>query len=138
MIELTAAQWNTLEQLMVTVLPSDEQPGAEEAGVIGFLRCALAQGRWASRGELLASGLGTLDALARSRCGTSFAACGAADRDAMVAVIQRVPQGQTQRFLALVIDMALTGFLCVPRHGGNRHYVGWETIGWRPIDPSRV
>lgn len=138
MIELTTAQWEALEQLIVTVLPDDEQPGAGQAGVICFLRRALAQGRWSSRGELLRSGLGTLDALARSRCGLPFAACDAADREAIVALVQRVPQGQTQRFLAFAIDMALTGFLCLPRHGGNHQNVGWETIGWHPVDPSRV
>jgi gluconate 2-dehydrogenase gamma chain len=138
MIDLTAAQWQALEQLMITVLPRDEQPGAAEAGVMCFLRRALPQGRWSTSGELLTSGLRTLDALAQQRCGAPFAACGAGDRDAIVAWVQRVPQGQTQRFLALAIEMALTGFLCEPRHGGNRQFAGWKTIGWHPVDPSRM
>jgi gluconate 2-dehydrogenase gamma chain len=137
-IELTTEEWHLLERLTATVLPSDEQPGACEADVIGFLRRAFGAGRWAGQRELLTTGLRTLDALARSQCGSAFASC---PPDACAAVLdrlQRVPHRSARRFLTLAIDMTLAGFLCAPRHGGNRDRIGWTVVGWQPIEPSRT
>ncbi len=137
MIELNTEQWRVLERAAATVLPGDEQPGAVEADVMGFLRRAFTAGRWSADAELVTSGLRTLDTLARSRYGTPFAHCSPADRDVVLEALRRVPHPGARRFLALLVEMTLTGFLCTPRHGGNRDHVGWATIGWQPIVPAR-
>jgi gluconate 2-dehydrogenase gamma chain len=134
-IELSTDEWRLLEQLIVTVLPSDDQPGAIEADVIGFLRRAFDAGRWSAQRELFTSGLRTLDALARSRRGSPFAGCAEADRDAIVAALLHTPHPRAGRFLRLLVDMTLAGFLCAPRHGGNRDGIGWTVVGWQPIEP---
>lgn len=135
MIELTVEQWQLLEGLTATVLPSDDAPGAVEAHVGVFLRRAFESGRWSARHELLTSGLRTLELLARSRGHRSFAACGPAERDEILARLQRLPHPQVRRFLALIVEMTLTGFLCDPRHGGNHDGAGWAAVGWQPRDP---
>lgn len=134
-IDLGAEEWRLLEQLVATVLPSDDQPGAIEADVMGFLRRAFDTGRWSAQRELFTSGLRTLDMLARRRCGSPFASCTAADRDAIVSEFLNIPHPRASGFLRLLVDMTLAGFLCAPRHGGNRERIGWTLVGWQPIEP---
>jgi gluconate 2-dehydrogenase gamma chain len=136
-IELSTAQWRALERLTETLLPRDEHAGAADADVIGFLRAALAAGRWARFGELLTSGLATIDAIARARHGRVFASCTCEERDAVLIEVSCVPHPRAQRFLRLVVVMTLAGFLCHPRHGGNRGRIGWGVIGWSPVEPAR-
>ncbi len=112
------------------ILPSDETPGAREAGVIYFIDRAL--GTFAADGRALVeagvSGLNAGPDGAQAR----FAALAPAEQDRRLGEIEQTPFFATMRFLTLA------GMFAMPGYGGNRDHVGWSLLGfphqhaWQP------
>jgi Gluconate 2-dehydrogenase subunit 3 len=104
-----------LEQLLARVLPSSSGPGADEARAIDYVRARLAT----ENPELVAA----------LRDGIGRAEAAGLDADGMLrawSADRTVPQWQLFR---RVRSWAWEGFLCEPRHGGNRGRVGWTRFG---------
>ena len=114
------------------ILPSDETPGATEAGVIHFMDTVLGS----SRSELLAplrEGLASLQATAHgSYGGERFSALEPDQQDALLQTVE------ASDFFATVRFLTLAGMFTLPEYGGNREYLGWDLIGfdhrhaWQP------
>ncbi|HEX5717165.1 MAG TPA: gluconate 2-dehydrogenase subunit 3 family protein [Thermoanaerobaculia bacterium] len=120
-----------LTALGETILPADEGPGAAEAGVAGYLERAL--DRRAARDRVrIESGLELVDTMARQRHGKVFADCGDEERADVLTELQRVPHRIVRGFLSKIVGLVIEGFLCHPRHGGNRGGVGWRAVGYSP------
>jgi gluconate 2-dehydrogenase gamma chain len=106
------------------IIPTDETPGATEAGVIYFIDQVLGT----SRPEALApmrAGLATLQASARSAYQAStFRGLEAAPQDALLQAIETTPFFETMRYLTIA------GMFSRPEYGGNRDGVGWRLIGF--------
>ena len=98
---LTPEMASKIEALTSAIIPSDDGPGAREAGVVYFIDRALA----------------TFDAgkLEEYRAGL------AAGDD--IAAIEKT------RFFETLRAHTLMGFLGSPSYGGNRGHVGWKQIG---------
>jgi gluconate 2-dehydrogenase gamma chain len=94
-----------IEALAAQIIPSDDGPGAKEAGVIYFIDRALATFDQDQR-ELYRTGL------------TAARATGS------IASIERT------EFFEALRKHVIMGFLANPAWGGNRDKVGWKLIGF--------
>lgn len=113
-----------IDAIAARIIPSDDSPGAREAGVLYFIDATL--GTFAkSQAPLFDAGLVALSKdVAKFHSGyTSFASLTAAQQDDMLRRIEKTPFFGAMRFATIA------GFLSLPRYGGNRDYVGWKFIG---------
>ena len=122
---LTAAEAADIEAVAAQIVPTDDAPGAREAGVVYFIDGALATffSRLASdyRAQLAA-----LQAAVRERhpAVSSFASLTAGQQVAYLQGIDQTPFFATTRLLTLL------GMFALPEYGGNRNGVGWTLIGF--------
>ena len=129
---IAGAQLTTLEAdeaeefaaIAARIIPSDETPGATEAGVIYFIDRVLG----GERSELLTelrSGLTELqNYAAASYGGTNFSDRPAAQQDALLRSIEDTSFFNSIRYLTIA------GMFSSPALGGNRNQVGWELLGF--------
>jgi gluconate 2-dehydrogenase gamma chain len=108
-------------------MPSDETPGAREAGVVYFIDRAFST---FLKGELPNARRDLKDltrrAKKRDRTAMSFAQLNPADQDAVLREIESTPLFGGLRFLTMV------GMFANSSWGGNRDNVGWKLIGFEP------
>lgn len=133
---LTPEQWTLVEAISARIIPSDDEPGAVEAGVVNFIDKALANEDKALA-PVYAAGLPGVDAVAQRRFQKSFVALAPADQDVVLAALESgdaagwptipVP---AKDFFAAVRAHTVFGFLCDPSYGGNRDYAGWKVVGY--------
>lgn len=133
---LDAAEWTAVEAITTRILPSDDTPGAREAGCVNFIDKALAT-EDANALPAYRAALRELDRLCRGRFQRGFADLEPADQDAVLTGLEtgRVdgwnePGARPEEFFQTVRMHTILGFLVDPRHGGNRDYAGWQTVGW--------
>jgi gluconate 2-dehydrogenase gamma chain len=121
-----------LAAMAARILPSDDSPGATEAGVIYFMDTALAGPEQESLSPLRA-GLAEFRSELRDAYGSgSFAALDEGRQDEALEGID------TTDFFASVRYLTLAGMFSHPSYGGNRGEVGWRLIGFdgqRPTPP---
>lgn len=108
-----------LDAMTAHLIPTDDTPGAREAGTVSFIDRALSTFYHAHRAEFLAD----YEAFAK-RSATRFADLSAHDQIAMLRSIENTRFFGTLRFLTVL------GFLASPSYGGNRNGIGWRTIGF--------
>jgi gluconate 2-dehydrogenase gamma chain len=112
-----------LDAIAARIIPTDETPGAREAGVIHFIDQALGDFMAEAAGELRA-GLESLDARAMGAFeGERFASLEPAAQDALLREIEETP------FFGLMQFLTVAGMFALPSYGGNRDYIGWQLLG---------
>ncbi len=127
---LTAEQAAEAEAIAAQIIPTDDMPGAREAGVVYFMDRAL---------HTFASDQQKpfVDALAQVQAKTrelfpevgKFSAGSAEQQVAIFKAIEETPAFGLFRFATIA------GFLCDPARAGNRNEIGWKLIG---LDSRRV
>jgi len=128
-------QRRVLDALLEHILPTDDEPGAREAGCADFVDLELAKQEFGLLKTVLERGLQALESEARAVGGDGFAQLSSEQRDQVLREVEqlRARGFSGQRFVHLAIVLTLEGFLCDPRHGGNRDGIGWRVIGHRPV-----
>jgi len=122
-LHLAPAEAAGLEAIAARIIPTDDTPGAREAGVIHFIDQALGDFLAESAGELRA-GLASLDALAAGTAdGAGFAALPPAEQDELLRQVEATP------FFELMHFLTVAGMFALPSYGGNRDYLGWTLLG---------
>jgi len=118
----TAAE---VEAVVETILPSDDTPGAREAGVIYFIDRALTTFH-KDQQEVYRAGLKDFQAkrTALFPASQSIAELTAQQR------IELLKATEHSEFFGLLRFHTLAGFLGDPSYGGNRDGVGWKLIGF--------
>lgn len=120
---------DTLEAVAEQIIPSDDTPGAREAGVTWFIDQLLG-GPWAGMRTALEAGATDLDDRAgpdRSFIELSF--------DEQTAVLKGIENGA---FFSTMRLLTLAGMFAMPGRGGNREKSGWRLVGfedrhaWQP------
>ncbi|MDH3645835.1 MAG: gluconate 2-dehydrogenase subunit 3 family protein [Gammaproteobacteria bacterium] len=114
------------------IIPTDDTPGATEAGVIYFIDGAL-DTIMKGAGGMLAKGVNELNARLTQHYGSKrFSQL---DTEAQLAVLRDEEQSAlfgTVRFLTVA------GMFAMPQHGANKDRVGWDLLGfdsrhgWQP------
>lgn len=133
---LSPAQWQTLEAMTARIIPTDQQPGAREAGCVNFIDKALANEETAAR-PLYEAGLATTDTVATATFGARFVELTPAQQDALLAQLESgtakgwpttLPPSPV--FFEAVRAHTVIGFLADPKYGGNRDFAGWKVSGY--------
>ena len=128
----TASAFQTLSEeeaaefaaVAARIIPTDETPGANEAGVIYFIDNVLGD---AAREEVLAelrNGLGEMQYEVATDYGESyFHLLNETQQDELLTKIESTPFFRTTWYLTIA------GMFTLPTYGGNRDGVGYQLIG---------
>lgn len=129
-----------LARALERLIPSDDGPGATEAGVLAYVEKALGSAPWDAAREAILGWVPHLDRIAArdwAVAGFAEAPDEAADR-----VLEFVQSGLADEggldgrgLLHDLLILALEGFLGDPGHGGNAGCAGWRYIGYFPGEP---
>jgi gluconate 2-dehydrogenase gamma chain len=108
------AEARALDAMLACIIPSDNDPGAREAGVIHYIDRQL-MGRFREYRKTYREGIAGL---------------GEAVTEESLHEMERDPKRKP--FLDLVVTHAMQGFYGNPRHGGNRDFASWRMLGVTP------
>jgi hypothetical protein len=122
---LAAADAADFEALTSQIVPSDDTPGAREAGVTYFIDRGLGS-FFAHWHDPVMRGLGGFQAACRAHTGTgaSFASLSSGRQIEFLHTVERTPFFDHARLLTLC------GMFASPKYGGNRDGLGWKLIGF--------
>jgi gluconate 2-dehydrogenase gamma chain len=130
------AEWKLVEAISGRIIPTDEDPGAVEAGCVNFIDKALAYEE-ADLRSLYQAALRAIDGLGEARFGQPFVDQPAERQDEILRALESgdVPGWSSDRaspgeFLQIICTHTIIGFLADPSYGGNRDYAGWKLIGY--------
>ena len=121
----TVEQAAEIEAVAAQIIPTDDSPGAREAGAVHFIDRALATFDQ-ERQSIYTQGLTSL--LTKTRelfpSATKFSGLSSDQQIRVLKAIEKTP------FFAQVRTHTITGFLANPEYGGNRNEIGWKLIGF--------
>jgi gluconate 2-dehydrogenase gamma chain len=120
-----AADAADVEAVAAQIVPSDDTPGAREAGVVYFIDRALATFYAQLAGDYRAQ-LAAFQSACRARHpdAVSFASLTSEQQIAYLRRVDETPFFNMTRLLTLL------GMFSLPAYGGNRDGVGWTLIGF--------
>ena len=120
----SVAQGADVEAIASRIIPTDDAPGAKEAGVVYFIDRMLGAAA-KDQVPLFDGGLAALSTYVTKTfpSNTTFASLSADQQDAALRSIEKTPFFGAMRFATIA------GFLSLPKYGGNRDFVGWKFIG---------
>ncbi len=120
----SAAQGAELEAIASRIIPSDDGPGAKEAGAVFFIDRMLTT-LIKEQAPLFDAGLQTVAKAVASAHGTSakFSALTPEQQDTVLSGIEK------SEFFGALRFATIAGFLSLPKYGGNKDYVGWKYMG---------
>lgn len=123
---LTPHQRATIDAATARIIPTDQDPGASEAGVVNYIENTLVS-RDAGSLTLYRNGVEELDRLAQERFSAKdFCSLDPAQQDHVLTVMEQ----SKSPFFALLLEHTMEGFYGDPRHGGNKNRVGWKMLGF--------
>lgn len=122
---LSPAQARDVEAVAAQIVPSDDTPGAREAGVVYFIDHVHA-GPYAGRAAAFLAGLKEFQAefATRNPGVTSFADLPDGAQLAYLRSIEKTPFFGAMKFLTVL------GLLALPSYGGNAGKLGWTLVGF--------
>ena len=122
---LSAEEAGEIEALASQIIPSDDSPGAREAGVIYFIDRALATFD-ADKRALYTEGLKRAQATRLELFPNSYGIAGLEPAQQ----IRLLEAMEKTEFFDLLRTHTILGFFGNPSYGGNRGLVGWKLIGF--------
>lgn len=122
---LTPSEAADVDAIAAQIVPSDDTPGAREAGVVRFIDGALST-FWSQLAGDYRAQLKVFQAAVRERhsSATSFAALTSDQQILVLRENERTP------FFNMTRVLTLLGMFSLPAYGGNREGVGWKLIGF--------
>jgi gluconate 2-dehydrogenase gamma chain len=122
---LTAAEAADVEAIAAQIIPTDDSPGAREAGVVYFIDRALAT-FFVQLAADYRTQLESFQTSFRTRHPSlsSFAAATSDQQIAFLNEVDETPFFNTTRVLTLL------GMFSLPAYGGNRDGAGWKLLGF--------
>jgi gluconate 2-dehydrogenase gamma chain len=122
---LTAAEAADIEAVASQIIPSDDSPGAREAGVVYFIDRALATFFSQLAGDYRAQLAAFQQGVRERHHDASFASLAS---DQQIEYLKEVDQTP---FFAMTRVLTLLGMFTLPAYGGNRDGVGWKLLGFQ-------
>ncbi|MEE9470649.1 MAG: gluconate 2-dehydrogenase subunit 3 family protein [Gemmatimonadota bacterium] len=129
------SEWELVEAITGRIIPTDEDPGAVEAGCVNFIDKSLAYEEAGQR-DLYHVALEAIDDAAQARFGERFAALRSEQQDEALLAVEsgQLPgwpsRTSSQEFFQILCTHTIIGFLADPSYGGNLDYAGWKAIGY--------
>ena len=129
---LSATDAADIEAVTAQLVPTDDTPGAREAGVVHFIDRALATFLARLAGDYRAQ-LAAFQSACRTRYpeAASFAALSPEQQVDCLTASEQTPFFETTRVLTLL------GMFSLPAYGGNRDGVGWRLLGFEDAHAYR-
>lgn len=122
---LSAVEAADIDAVTAQIIPTDDTPGAREAGVVYFIDAALATFLSQLAGDYRAQLAEFQAALRKQYPGVaSFASLTSEQQVEYLRGVDRTPFFETTRLLTLL------GMFALPAYGGNRDAMGWKLIGF--------
>jgi gluconate 2-dehydrogenase gamma chain len=121
---LTPAEAADVEAISAQIIPSDDTPGAREAGVVFFIDHALAT-FFASIAKEFRFQLAEFQVACRARHPEKAFAALASERQ-----IEFLKTVESTPFFARMRMLTVLGMFSMPAYGGNRDGVGWKLLGF--------
>lgn len=114
-----------VEAVAAQIIPTDDTPGAREAGAVHFIDRALTTFD-RERQAVYTQGLPNLQAKTRELFpnATKFSGLDPGQQTQVLKAIEKTP------FFAQIRTHTITGFLANPEYGGNKNEAGWKLIGF--------
>ncbi len=132
---LTDAEASLLDAICAQIIPTDQDPGAREAGCVVYIDRQLV-GPHQRFAEQYRAGLASLAATCQALHGKPFEELSSAEQ---IKLLEKLEMGQTPKehwkivpsgeFFQLVCSHTMQGFYGSPRHGGNKDYVSYRMLG---------
>ena len=124
-----AALVGSISELMI---PADQFPGGQTAGVVFYIDGILAGPFGKFYRNRYEEGLLRVDAASQKQFGGSFVSQGSDRQTAILKDLQSSDAAGTpdQEFLGLLWRHIMEGYYGDPEHGGNRDGAGWKMIGF--------
>jgi len=121
---LTTEQAADVEAITARIFPTDDTPGAREAGVVWFIDGSLG-GFQREQQEFFRQGLADLDAaVQRAHPGRGrFAGLTDAEQDAVLRGVEE------SDFFGAIRWATIAGMFALPKYGGNADFIGWQMVG---------
>ncbi len=133
---LSATEWKAVDAIAARILPTDQDPGAREAGCVNFIDKALAN-EDAMILPLYQMSLAALEGHCQAVFKNTFAGLSEEQQDKVLTQVESGqisdwPRGpiRPRAFFATVRFHTLVGFAANPSYGGNQDYVGWKVMGF--------
>jgi len=124
----------TLRAVVDCLIPTDEFPGAYEAGVCDYLLRLFASDL-RDEAEFFTTGLDSIELEARARFGAPFASLTPEQQSITLEAIEQGDvltswQISPQRFFEMLVCTTAEGFYSDPQQGGNRGAISWTMTGF--------
>ena len=121
---LTTDEFTEVEAITARIIPTDDTPGAKEAGVAWFIDQGLSTfGK--DEQPLVRGGLVTLarDVARAHRGKRRLSELTAEQQDAVLKSMEETP------FFGFTRFVTIAGLLALPKYGGNKDFIGWDLVG---------
>ncbi len=123
---LTPHQRAAIDAAAARIIPTDQDPGASEAGVVNYIERTLGSHDTGSL-ALYRTGVEELDQLAQEKfTAKDFCSLDPAQQDHVLTFMEQ----NKSPFFSLLLEQTMEGFYGDPRHGGNKNRVGWKMLGF--------
>jgi gluconate 2-dehydrogenase gamma chain len=122
---LSSTEAADIEAVAAQIIPTDDSPGAREAGVVYFIDRALATFQSQLAGDYRAQLAAFQSSYREQHAGAgSFAALTSEQQVEYLKGVDQTPFFNTTRLLTLL------GMFSLPSYGGNREGAGWKLLGF--------
>lgn len=124
LVHFNAAQAADIDAIASRIIPTDDSPGAHEAGVVFFIDRTLTTFA-KEQAPLFDAGLLDLNKSVKKAHGAdaTFEKLTPEQQDALLKTIEK------SDFFGAMKFATVSGFLALPKYGGNKDYIGWAYIG---------
>jgi gluconate 2-dehydrogenase gamma chain len=131
----TNAEARLVDAITEQIIPTDQDPGARDAGVINFIDKQLAS-RLRRHQQAYREGLVGVEETSRAMFKEGFVALAPEQQIKVLKALESgKAKGETWRkqsssaFFRLIRDHTMAGFYGGPQHGGNRGYASFKMLG---------
>jgi gluconate 2-dehydrogenase gamma chain len=124
-VTFTPREGADFDALAARIVPTDDTPGAREAGAVHFADRAL-ESFLSDLLPIIPTGLADLDRRAAAFGGGRFADLPEARQDEMITAIESEDPG----FFGFARRLVALALVTHPDYGGNQDRVGWQLIGF--------
>ena len=121
---LSAVEAREYDAIAARIIPSDDTPGAREAGAVYFIDNVISDAFERQR-QALRSGLADLQANTSNLYGKAqFADLSPVQQDSLLT------QSEGTEFFATIRFLVIAAMFSLPEYGGNKNKLGWQLIGF--------
>jgi gluconate 2-dehydrogenase gamma chain len=133
----TDAEYDVMSAAVERVIPKDQDPGAIDAGMPGYIDRMLVSPELHEVKEVLAGGFIALEKRAEVKFQKRFPELTGEQQDSLLDEFRKAPEGSgKQHFFDTLVVMTLEGFLGDPSYGGNKDRMGWTLVGFDTSMPG--